>query len=186
MMNLDRNAPSMPRRSGSRIGSPKPLNSILAFPDGYHHGRTRHDNDETMTRILHSGFCVMAYRSFTEDVLGQIHRLKLELSHHRNKVLRLLPAIEEALHRNDFLYEHSGLGLQHANQMSVISRKGMLYRLAIIPQGEDDGSFPSLHLDTSWIERRDPVSKRQHVATLSLTPDVRPFDIDRLFAGVPQ
>lgn len=186
MMSLERKGASDKRRTSSGFGKPKGLRSVLSVPDGFDETCSRHDNDETMTRILHSGFCVMAYRSFTEDVLGQIHRMKLELARHRHMVLRLLPSIEEALHRHDFLYEHSGLGLQHSNQMSVISRRGMLYRLAIIPQGEDDGSAPTLHLDTSWIERKDPVSERQHVASLVLGPGVHPIDIDRLFAGVPQ
>ena len=141
----------------------------------------------TRTLILKSGFCVMGYRSFTEDVLGQIYRSRLVLGEFSNRVLRLLPAIEEALQRHGFQYRHSGLGPGHTKQMSVLARDGLLYRLAIIPAGEDEeDANPTLHIDTSWIEREDPVKTTEYRSDLELTPAVGARSIAAFVGRVPR
>ena len=144
------------------------------------------DEQQPSTMILRSGFSVMAYRSFTEDVLGQIHRNKLNLGGHQNCILRMLPAIEEGLCRHDFLYEHSGLGPQHSNHMSVVSREGMLYRLAIIPPCPDGTEAALLHMDTAWIEKDDPVKEHEYRAALPMGTDTRPSNIHDFIGRVPR
>lgn len=137
------------------------------------------------TMILHSGFSVMAYRSFTEDVIGQVQRAKLNLGIHTNRILRLLPSVEEAMHRNDFKYEHSGLGAHHTCHMSVIARQGMLYRFAIIPPEDEEGTVPALHVDTSWIEKADPVRDGDYRASLDLHQSIELVHIHTFLKEVP-
>lgn len=161
-------------------GRQKPVNDIRFV-------RAAQTDEEATPRtfILKSGFCVMGYQSFTEDVLGQIHRSCLILGEFTHRVLTLLPAIEEALQRHGFQYRHSGLGPGHTKQMSVLAREGLHYRLAIIPAGDDDAN-PTLHIDTSWIEREEPIKTTEYRSDLELTSTVGSHTISDFIERVPR
>jgi hypothetical protein len=138
--------------------------------------------------ILRSGFCVLSYGSFTEDVLGQISRSRLVLGIHTDLVVDLLPTIQSALDDNGFLYRHSGLGPAHARQMSVMIRKGIVYRMAVIPAGEDGDPppHPVLHIDTCWIEKEAPAALDEYRDQIAIQPGVLPQDIDEFMRKVPR
>jgi len=144
--------------------------------------------DRPETTILRSGFCVLSYGSFTEDVLGQMSRSRLVLGVHTGLVTDLLPAIQSALDDNGFLYRHSGLGPAHARQMSVLIRRKVVYRIAVIPAGEDGDppDHPILHIDTCWIEKDGPALPCEYRDQIAIRPGVLPQDIDLFIGKVPR